>query len=404
MTRYRYLAYAAGGARVSDVIAASSPEQVKQLLWSQGLRIVEIRSEGLRLPSLDEMFPTLLKVKRSEVVLFTRQLATFVRVGMPILDGLAVLRDQSGSRLMKVALSAMLSDLGTGLSLSAAMARHPQIFSSLYVDMIRSAEVSGNLDDVLRQLASYMARDESSIRKVRNAMIYPAIVVTLALAVMGVLITFVLPAFARLFSDFHSTMPLPTRVLLAVGNFSEDHLIWILLAIVLLVAGAATLGRTARGREWWDTLIIKLPLIGPIVRYSVIERYLRTMASLARAGVPVTQMIDTANNSLGNVIFRQRVAAVRDQMLSGDGFAGPLATIDLFPRLVIQMVKVGEETGSLDTNLEEAADHYAEEVDFRLKQMMTTLEPALIIVVGGMVGFIAISVIAPMYSLVHAVR
>jgi len=162
--------------------------------------------------------------------------------------------------------------------------------------------------------------------------------------------------------------------------------------------------RTARGRNLFDGAILRMPVLGTIVRYSIVERYLRTLATLARAGVPITQMLDTANRALGNVVFQRGLSAVRPQMLSGDGFARPLSRTGLFPRLVIQMVKVGEETGSLDNNLEEAADHYAEEVDYRLKQMIAMMEPALVIAVGAMVGFIAISVIAPMYSLVHAVH
>jgi type IV pilus assembly protein PilC len=153
-----------------------------------------------------------------------------------------------------------------------------------------------------------------------------------------------------------------------------------------------------------DAVLLRLPMLGTIVRYSIVERYLRTLATLARAGVPITTMLDTANRSLGNSVFRRGLRAVRPQMLSGEGFARPLARTGLFPQIVIQMVKVGEETGNLDANLEEAADHYAEEVDFRLKQMIAMMEPALVVAVGAMVGFIAISVIAPMYSLVHAVK
>src|SRR5579859_6373708 len=172
MSKFKYLAYHPSGQRMSQVVAAASPDQVKQMLWADGLHIVEIRPD-YSFPALEELFPTFIRVKRSEVILFTRQLATFVRVGMPMLDGLAVLRDQASSGLMRKALVQMIIDLGTGASLSATMARFPRIFTNLYVDMIRSAEVSGNLDETLRQLAEYMARDESALRKIRNAMIYP---------------------------------------------------------------------------------------------------------------------------------------------------------------------------------------------------------------------------------------
>lgn len=403
MSKYKYLAYDPGGRRQSAVVAAASADQVKQMLWAEGLHPVHITPD-LSLPTLDVLFPTFVKVKRPEVILFTRQLATFVKVGMPMLDGLAVLRDQASSGIMKRALTEMLTDLNTGVSLSGSMEKHPKIFGRLYTDMIRSAEVSGNLDETLRQLADYMSRDESALRKVRNAMIYPAIVITLAFAVVCVLVGFVLPAFARLFADFRATMPLPTRILLTIGTFCGKHAIAIFAVMFLSIIWVTLYAQTKRGKETRDVLLIRAPVLGKIMRYAVIERYLRTLATLARSGVPITQMLDTANQSLGNIVFSRGLASVRDQMLSGDGFAGPLDRTGLFPKLVIQMVKVGEETGNLDSNLEEAADHYAEEVDYRLKQLVTVLEPALVVAVGGMVGFIAISVIAPMYGLVSAVK
>lgn len=403
MAQFRYVAYDRQGSRVARVAPAESFEQMKRALWDQGLHIVDIRERKPR-PALADLFPTFIRVPRAELILFTRQLATFVKVGMPMLDGLAVLRDQAGSSLLKRALSEVIRDIRAGSQLSAALGRHPRIFNRLYVDMIGAAEVSGSLDDVLHQLASYMYRDESALRKVRNAMVYPAIVIVLALAVITVLVGFVLPAFARLFADFHATMPLPTRVLLVVGIFCRDHVLQILLVIALTAFAAVAYVRTARGGETLDVLLLRLPQLGTILRYAIVERYLRTLATLARAGVPMTQMIDTANGSLGNLVFQRGLAAARGRMLSGEGFSAPLEATGLFPRLVIQIVKVGEETGNLDANLEQAADHYAEEVDYRLKNLIAVLEPALVIVVGMMVGFIAISVIAPMYSLVNALH
>jgi type IV pilus assembly protein PilC len=403
VANYRYVAYDAAGRRLARGVSAQSHEQVKQMLWDQGLHIVDINAR-LRFPPLEELFPTFLRVRRSEVILFTRQLATFVRVGMPLVEGLGVLRDQAGSGLMRRALTEMIIGLGTGASLSASMAQFPRIFSALYVDMIRSAEVSGNLDEVLRQLASYMARDESAKRRVQSAMIYPAIVVGLALVVVSVLVAFVLPAFAQLFGDFRATMPLPTRILLTAGTFCRAHLLEILFVVVAVTAAVILYVNTRPGRDSLDSALLRLPLLGVIVRYAIIERYVRTLATLARAGVPITKMLDTAITAVGNAEYRTGLASVREAMLSGEGFAGPLDRTGLFPRIVIQMVKVGEETGTLDANLEQAAEHYAEEVDYRLKRMIALIEPALVIAVGVMVAFIAISVIAPMYALVHAIH
>jgi type IV pilus assembly protein PilC len=403
VTTYRYVAYDSAGRRLSRAVAAQSDEQVKRMLWDQGLHIVDIHTR-LRMPTLEDMFPSVVRVRRSEVILFTRQLATFVRVGMPIVEGLAVLREQASSNLMKKALGEMIADLGNGAALSAAMARFPRIFPALYVDMIRSAEVSGNLDEVLRQLATYMARDEGARRKVRSAMIYPAIVVGLALVVISVLVAFVLPAFANLFSEFKADMPLPTKILLAVGTFCRHHLLELFVGLGMTGAAIGIYASTRSGRDLLDSVLLRLPMLGVIVRYSIIERYLRTLGTLARAGVPITKMLDTAITAVGNAEYRTGLASVKEDMLSGEGLSAPLERTQLFPRIVIQMVRVGEETGSLDANLEEAAAHYAEEVDYRLKRMIAVIEPALVIAVGVMVGFIAVSVIAPMYALVHAIH
>ena len=403
MGTYRYVAYDGAGRRLSRAVAAQSDEQVKRMLWDQGLHIVDIHTR-LKTPSLDELFPSFVRVRRSEVILFTRQLATFVRVGMPIVEGLRVLREQASSGLMKRALSEMIIDLGNGAALSAAMARFPRIFPALYVDMIRSAEVSGNLDEVLRQLATYMARDEGARRKVQSAMIYPAIVIGLALVVISVLIAFVLPAFANLFSEFRAGMPLPTLILLSVGTFCREHLIEIFVVLAVIAGAIGIYVSTRRGRDSLDSVLLRLPMLGVIVRYAVIERYLRTLGTLAKAGVPITKMLDTAITAVGNAEYRNGLASVKEDMLSGEGFSAPLERTGLFPRIVIQMIRVGEETGSLDANLEEAAAHYAEEVDYRLKRMIAIIEPALVIAVGVMVGFIAVSVIAPMYALVHAIH
>src|SRR2546421_7888299 len=222
MAKYRFLAYDGAGNRVSAMMEAASPDGVKQLLWADGLFIVNIRARRLSLPTippLEELFPTLIKVRRAELILFSRQLATFVQVGVPMLEGLAVLRDQATSRLMRKALTGIITDITTGSSLAGAMSKLPTVFPGLYVQMIRTAEVSGNLDEVLRQLAAYMSRDEASARKIRSAMIYPAIVVSLALGVITLLVTFVLPAFSNLFQEFNSQMPLPTRFLLALSAF-----------------------------------------------------------------------------------------------------------------------------------------------------------------------------------------
>ena len=404
LKKFRYLAYSMEGARHNATVRAPTLEDAQRVLWEGGLRIVQIKEREFKRPRLHELFPTFVKVRKSELILLTRQLATFVKVGVPILEAIAVLHEQTSSRQLKAALEELLVDLGEGRSLSGALARHPRIFSSLYVDMVKAAEISGELDVVLTQLAEYMMREDTATRRIRSAMIYPAVVLLLSLAVVTILVTFVLPAFVHLFDEFHAELPLPTRVLLSIGKFMEGNRLQVALGIALLVAAAALFLRSGPGKKATDRYILSVPYLGKVIRYSIIERFLRTFSAMTRAGIPVTQMFDTVIQSTGNGLFQERLRKVREMMLAGEGYSEPLRQTQLFPMLVIQMVRVGEETGTLDHNLEQAAEYFATEIDFRIKAMISVMEPGLVIFVGIVVGFVAISVITPMYGLVRAIK
>lgn len=402
--KFRAVAYSLEGKRTRKMVKAPSIEDAQRLLWDEGFRIVDIKVGRVRMPSIHELFPTFFKVRKSEIILFTRQLATFVKVGVPLLDALAVLHDQAGSKELRGAIQDMMVELGQGRPLSLAMRSHPRIFTKLYVDMVRAAEVSGELDELLNQIADYMMRDDTAARRIRSALIYPSIVVALAFAVVTVLMTFVLPAFVHLFNEFNAQLPLPTRVLLNVGGFFDVYRVPVFAGVLGVATSVTIFLRTNRGRHFRAAAIIRIPYLGKIIHFSIIERFLRTFATMTRAGIPVTQMFDTVLEATGNLLFQERLRQVREQMLAGEGFAGPLRETDLFPMLVIQMIRVGEETGTLDSNLDQAAVYYTQEIDFRTKAMIAVLEPGLVIFIGAVVAFVAISVISPMYGLVHAIK
>jgi type IV pilus assembly protein PilC len=404
LQRFRAVAYSYEGGRTARLVRASTIEDAQRALWDEGLRIVSLRTSGLHLPSLHEMLPSFFKVRKSEIILFTRQLGTFVKVGVPMLEALAVLHEQTGSKEMRVALQNMMVDLGQGRPLSAAMRQHPRIFNRLYVDMVRAAEVSGELDLVLAQIADYMLRDDTAARRIRGAMAYPTIVLMLAFGVITVLMIFVLPAYVHLFAEFNAELPLPTKILLAVGKFFDAYRFQTLIFMATVAIALTVFFNSGRGKHFRDRFIIRLPVLGRIIHYSIIERFLRTFAAMTRAGIPVTQMFDTVIEATGNLIFQERLRAVNESMVGGAGFAGPLAQTDLFPPLVIQMIRVGEETGTLDATLEEAAQYYSSEIEFRTKNMIAVMEPGLVILIGAVVAFVAISVITPMYGLVHAIK
>jgi type IV pilus assembly protein PilC len=348
--------------------------------------------------------PTFFGVSTSDLVLFSRQLATFLRVGVPITEAIKLLREGTRSGPFRAALDDMIGDLDDGESFSVAISHHPNVFNRLYVDMVRAAEYSGNLDKVLLQVAIYLQRQDSALKKLRSAMIYPAIILALAVAVCGILIVVVLPNFVDLFHEFKAELPLPTKVLLALGVFAQTWRVHIAVGSVIITFAAFFFLQSGPGRVFWDHVLLRLPGLGGIVIYAVIERFTRTLSTMLRAGIPINQTFDVAIASAGNIRYKRGLESVKKRMVTGDGFSEPLAATGLFPPMVIRMVRVGEETGTLDQSLEQIADFLAEEMDYRIRNMIALMEPGLVIAVGGAVGFVAVSVILPMYGLLKAVH
>jgi len=381
-----------------------SAAAVHRDLTQRGYRVVSLRPARGGWHAIYRELPTFFAVGASDLILFSRQLATFLKVGVPITDAIRLLRSGTHSGAFKAALNDVNADLDDGESFSVAISHHPNIFNQLYVDMVRAAEYSGNLDKVLLQVASYLQRQDTAMKKLRSAMIYPAIILTLAVVVCGVLIVFVLPNFVSLFREFHADLPLPTRVLIAVGAFAQAWRLQIIIGAALVAVGAFLFLQSRPGRVAWDHTLIRLPIIGTIVVFAIIERFTRTLSTMLRAGIPISQTFDVAIASAGNIRYRHGLESVRNRMSSGDGFSEPLAATGLFPPMVIRMVRVGEETGTLDQSLEQIADFLAEEMDYKVRNMIALMEPSLVIGVGGAVGFVAVSVILPMYGLLRAVH
>jgi type IV pilus assembly protein PilC len=386
------------------LISGESANLVHRNLMMRGYRVVSLRPARGGWRWFYRQMPTFFGVSTTDLVLFSRQLATFLKVGVPITEAIRLLRSGTGSGAFKAALDDVNDDLDEGESFSIAISHHPTIFNQLYVDMVRAAEFSGSLDRVLIQIAIYLQRQDTALKKLRSAMIYPAIIMALAVGVCGVLIVVVLPNFVALFNEFHSDLPLPTKVLLAVGSFAQVWRLEIVAGALILVFAVFLFLQTRTGKVFWDHAIIRLPVLGKIVVYSIVERFTRTLGTMLRAGIPISQTFDVASASSGNIRYRRGLESVRQRMVTGDGFSEPLAATGLFDPMVIRMVKVGEETGTLEQSLEQIADFLAEEMDYKVRNMIALMEPSLIIAVGAAVGFVAISVILPMYGLLKAVH
>jgi type IV pilus assembly protein PilC len=386
------------------VAVADSAVSVQRQLIDRGLRVVSVRPAKSGWRWLYRALPTFFRVRTSELVLFSRQLSTFIRVGVPITDAIRLLQGSTGSGAFRAALDDICDDLDAGESLSTALAHHPNVFNQLYIDMVRAAEYSGTLERVLAQVSAYLQRQDSAIKKLRSAMIYPAVVLVLAIAVCTILVVFVLPNFVSIFNEFHAQLPWPTRIMLWVGVFAQTWRLEILLALFAIIAGFAIFMTSRPGRVFWDYLIVRLPVIGSIVSYSIIERFTRTLSTMLRAGIPISQTFDVAAAAAGNVRFRRGLSSVKERMVTGDGFSVPLEATGLFAPMMIRMIRVGEETGTLDSSLEQIADFLSEEMDYKVRNMIALIEPSLVIAVGVAVGFVAVSVILPMYGLLKAIR
>jgi type IV pilus assembly protein PilC len=374
-----------------------------------GLSGVRVRPNRGRAKSnkpnlLERLIPGLNSMKRIELVLFSRMMATFIRAGIPILDGIEVVRQQAVSTLFRRTLDDIAIQLRNGEQLSSALASHPRVFSRLYVDMIVAAEATGELDAILDQLARYLERAEATSRRIRQAMLYPAIVLCLAAVVVAILTTVVLPSFVSLFADFDAELPLPTKIMIAIGSFGGRYGVQTVGIVVGVILFLSLVRDTRVVRRIRQRVILHVPVVGGLVKLGIETRFARTLGILLRAGVPVARAFDIATAGTGNGNYVRRLAPVRERLLAGDGITEPLRASRLFGSLLIQMVKVGEETGTLDRYLDQASDFMDDDLDYRTKQMVTIIEPMLILGVALVVGFVALSVVTPMYGILRAIK
>jgi len=339
------------------------------------------------------------RISTQDIVMFCRQLASFVRVGIPVTTAINTLQEQTTNKALKEAYSILVGDLERGVRLSDALGANPKVFPRIIHDMVKSAEATGNLDQVLKQAAKHIEREAAARQKIRSAMTYPVIIASFAVVVTIGMVAFILPKFKDLYVSLGAPLPGLLRFALYVNSFFGDHYILILLGILLFVVGMGYFFRTERGHRVIDEVVLKIPVIAPMLRASMTERFCRTLGDMLTAGVPISQAFGVVLGNVRNRVYHDGLAEVGPAMASGQGIYRPLQSTAIFPASVIQMIRVGEETGHLDSNLGEAAEMYEEELDYRIKRMTAFLEPALIIFVGCIVGFVAVTMITSIYSL-----
>ena len=355
------------------------------------------------MPRLETLFPSLFatKIKPQDVIVFSRQLATLIRAGVPLLTAMEMLYGQGGSGKTFLRIQAdLIEDIGAGESLSDGMAKHPTVFSDIYHRTISVGESTGNLEHVLTHLADYMEKQGATFKKVKSALTYPAAMLVIGLIVTVLLTTVALPPMMGLFANMGADLPMPTKVLMFVSGFMSGNTTQMGVGAGIVVAVLVYGSSQPAGRRVLDRIKITAPVIGPPILMAELARFCRTLSMLVTAGLPLQDILRLLPQITTNVIMRDALYEVHEGLLMGQGMSGPMATINIFPPLLVQMVKVGELSNSLDTTMAVVADFYEVTSEDRLKAMIGFITPAMTVIMALGVGFIAMAVIMPMYSLV----
>ena len=344
------------------------------------------------------------RIKRRELMHFSRQMAVFITAGIPILEALNAITEEMGNKHFKEVLEQMAADLQSGSTFAQAADKHRRVFPEYYRGILHSAELTGNLDTALDQLAEYIERDIEARRKVTSALLYPMIIMSMAVVVVVVLAVYVLPKFETFFNALDAKLPLATRILLHVTHFIRDWWWAIAAGALVLVALVMLAARTPRGKAARDAFLLKIPAVGEVIRHALLERFCRIFSGMVTAGVPIPEALAVTTSSMSNAVFRNGLRDAREEMMRGEGLARPLARTGLFPASAKQMFMVGEATGTLDSQLETAATYFDRELDYKIKRLTTLFEPAVLIFVGVIVGFVAIALVSAMYGVYRQVK
>lgn len=393
---YTYLGYTGDRQIVKGRVSAANERAAADMLSNVGYHVVSLKPITTSFPQLGRLFQA--KVKLSEMVTFSRQLALLLESGVGIIQALELLESQTTDRNLKRVLIQIVNDLRGGKSLSLALAQHPQVFNKLYCKLIGVGEQTGSLETVLRSLASYSERQATSMAKLKQAMLYPIVVFCLAIAVAVIMLTVLLPPIVQMFSTLGGQLPLPTRILIGTMGIVQNYGLFLFVGIVALVIIGFLYIRTAKGRYNLDVLMLKVPVLGRLNLISELSRACRSLALLFRAGLPLPEVMALTIQATGNRVVGRAFREVEQGMLRGQGMAKPMSNKQVFLPMMVEMTKVGEETGNLDESLIMVAENYEIEADRRTQALLSMIEPVMTIAMGLMVGFLALSVFMPIYG------
>jgi type IV pilus assembly protein PilC len=397
MATFTYTARAFNGDLRTATIDASSRDDVIAQLRKQRLSVVKIDQDAAKKVGRGA-------IKTRDVVIFTRQFSTMINSGLPLVQALTILAEQTDNKALAEVTKKVVFDVESGNTVADALSKHPRAFTNLYVNMVAAGEAGGILDTILLRLATFLEKNDALVRKVKGAMIYPAVIMSVAAIAVVVLLIFVIPVFAGMFASAGQALPLPTRIVIAASGFLRSY--WWIIGAIIIVGGYS--GKkyyaTPSGKLVIDRFMLRMPVLGDVLRKSAVSRFTRTLGTLISSGVSILEGLEITAKTAGNRVIQDAIMQSRSSIAGGDTIAQPLQKSKVFPPMVISMIAVGEQTGGLDEMLSKIADFYDEEVDAAVSNLLSLLEPIMIVFLGVVVGGMVVAMYLPIFDMVNAVQ
>ncbi len=403
MEAFKYAGKTSSGGIKKGVIEAASREEAVAILRQQGVRPTSVKSKPkdieIKIPGLGG------GVKEQEIVIFTRQFATMIDAGLPLVQCLDILSSQTENKIFAKVIAAVKQDVEGGSTYADALRKHPNIFSDLYVNMVEAGEVGGILDTILNRLAGYIEKAMKLKKKVKGAMVYPATVVSVAIIVVAIIMIYVIPVFQKMFSGFGGTLPAPTRLVIAMSEFLKANILYIIMGLVaFVVAFSQTYRRNEKFKKGVHIVLLRFPVIGALIRKVAVAKFTRTLGTLISSGVPILDGMEIVARTANNKVVEEAIMKTRTSIQEGKTISEPLAETNVFPPMVVQMIGVGEQTGALDSMLGKIADFYDDEVDNAVAALTSMLEPLMMVFLGGTVGFLVVSMYLPVFRMADMIH
>ncbi len=386
-----------GTLRKGEVVAKDKDEAIARLRKEDIVVVTSVQQKAGQISLAIPGFGG--KVKDKDIVIFTRQLATMIDAGLPLVQCLEILGNQADNPVLKKTITTVRADVEGGSTYADALRKHPKVFDELYVNMVAAGEAGGILDTILNRLSKYIEKAMKLKKEIKSAMVYPAVIVTVAAAVITVLMVWVIPIFATIFTDFGGVLPLPTRLVIGASNFMKSYFYVVFGALGLALFGLRRYHKTPGGKKVLDTLFLKLPVLGDLIRKAAVAKFTRTLGTLISSGVAILEGLMIVAKTAGNKVVEEALMTARQSISEGKTLSEPLLKSKVFPPMVVQMIAVGENTGALDAMLNKIADFYDDEVDSAVANLTSLLEPLLMVFLGITIGFIVVAMYLPIFKM-----